>query len=75
MGRSGWEIEQAEAEARAASEEAEAVEQWQRDLATPPAIGAELAPVKHQWVPGFPDRFTVEQTYAEPDGQGHCRER
>ena len=64
QGRSRWEIERAEAAAREALEEAEAAEQWQRDMAMPPAIGAVLAPVDHLWRPDFPERFSVEQTYA-----------
>lgn len=42
QGRGTWEIERAEAAARKAREEAEAAEQWQREMATPPAIGAVL---------------------------------
>ena len=63
QGRGRWEIERAEAAARKAREEAEAAEQWQREMATPPAIGAVLA-AESLWRPDFPKRFTVEQTYA-----------
>src|SRR6266542_5021010 len=64
QGRDRWDIEQADAAAQKAREEAEAAEQWQRDMATPPAIGAVLTPVDHRWRPDFPERFTVEHTYA-----------
>jgi hypothetical protein len=59
-GRSRWEIEQAEIEVRKAREEAEVAQQGQRDMATPPAIGAEVASVDYLWRPDFPNRFTVE---------------
>jgi 1,2-phenylacetyl-CoA epoxidase PaaB subunit len=69
-GRSRWEIERAEAEARAAQEKAEAAAQWERDMATPPALGAaveierrKLSP-EYQWIPDGADRFTVEHTYS-----------
>jgi hypothetical protein len=68
QGRSRWEIEQADAAARKAREEAEAAEQWQREMATPPTLGAVLE-VKH-WMladhtaSDVADRYTVERTYA-----------
>jgi hypothetical protein len=73
QGRSRWEIEQAEAAARKAHEEAEAAEQWQRDMATPPATGAVLEIERWKlaqtaaldpWVPDVPGRVTVEHSYA-----------
>jgi hypothetical protein len=61
QGRKRWEIEQADEAARKALQESEAAALWNRDMATPPAIGAVLG-VKRR-TPG-PDQFTVEHTYA-----------
>lgn len=69
-GRSRWDIEQAEAEATKKRAEAEAAEQWKRDMATPPAIGDVLEIEKrklyenYHWAPDTPDRYTVQQTYS-----------
>ncbi len=62
-GRSRWQIEQVEAAARTAREEAEAAEQWQREMATPPSPGAVLV-VKRSILADVADRCTVERTYA-----------
>lgn len=68
QGRSRWEIERVDAAAKKAREEAEAAEQWQREMATPPAGGAVLE-VK-RWMPADDtasdgaDRYIVERTYA-----------
>lgn len=70
QGRSRWQIEKAEEEARKAREEAEAAEQWQRDMATPPVIGAVLdikrwtMPAAPPWDPWVTERAAVERTYA-----------
>lgn len=63
QGRDRWEIERAEAAARTAREEAEAAEQWQREMATPPSIGAVLE-VKQWMQADAADLYTVERTYA-----------
>ena len=60
QGRTRWAIERAEDAARKAREDAEAAERWRHDMATPPEIGTVL----EQGPPGFSERFTVEQTYA-----------
>lgn len=68
QGRSRWEIERADSVARKAREEAEATEQWQRDMATPPALGAVLE--VERWLlvdhtaSDVADRYIVERTYA-----------
>lgn len=68
QGRWRWEIEEADAAARKAREEAEADEQWQHEMATPPPLGAVLE-VK-RWMladhtaSDVADRYTVERTYA-----------
>lgn len=72
QGRARWEIEQAEAAARAARDEAEAAEQWKRDMAKPPAVGAVLeikrwkltqAPAMGGWVADGADRVIVDRTH------------
>lgn len=68
-GRLRWDIEKAEKAERTAREEAAAIEQRQRDIATPPVLGAVLEVnrwklVEHQWTPDISDWFTVEHTYA-----------
>ena len=66
QGRSRWEIERADAAAQAAREEAEAAEQRQREMATPPALAAVLE-VKRWTLDGWSsdgaDAYTVERTF------------
>lgn len=72
QGRSRWEIERAQEADRIARREAQAVEQWERDMATPPVVGA-VVEIKRwkpagspawEWVPDVPERVTVQRTYA-----------
>ncbi|MGV9334958.1 hypothetical protein [Nocardia sp. NPDC003726] len=71
-GRSRWEIERTQEAERVAQEEARATEQWKRDMATPPAVGAiieikrwkPVEPPAWERVPDVPERVTVERTYA-----------
>jgi hypothetical protein len=70
QGRSRWDIERAESAAAKEREEAEAAEQWKRNMATPPAIG-DVVEIENwkldenfQRVPDAPDRYTVRQTYS-----------
>lgn len=69
-GRSCWEIEWAQEADRIAREEA--AEQWKRDMATPPVVGAVIG-IKRwkwagapawEWVPDVPEHATVQRTYA-----------
>ncbi len=58
-GRSRWEIERTQEAERVAHEEARAAEQWKRDMATPPAVGANIEikrwrPVEPRHGNGFP---------------------
>ncbi|WP_433660722.1 hypothetical protein ACQPW1_00055 [Nocardia sp. CA-128927] len=79
QGRSRWDIEQAQKEIeraqeaeRIAREEAKAAEQWKREMAKPPVVGAvveikrwKLAdPPTWERMPDVPDRVTVQRTYA-----------
>ncbi|TDD53847.1 hypothetical protein E1263_27525 [Kribbella antibiotica] len=72
-GRTRWDIEKAENEARAAREKAEAAQQWEQDMATPPELRGPLGLKRWKWsddprvferVQDASDWFTVEQTYA-----------
>lgn len=72
-GRTRWEIERAEAEARAAREKAEAALQWEGEMSRPPEHGSRLELKRWKWSddPGVYERvqdtsewFTVERTYA-----------
>ncbi|AWK76460.1 hypothetical protein CBI38_34270 (plasmid) [Rhodococcus oxybenzonivorans] len=71
-GRSRREIERAQEADRIAREEAEAAQQWKRDMATPPVVGDVIEIKRWKWVgaparelvPDVPDHATVQRTYA-----------